>query len=171
MKVFLLGLPGSGKSTMGRQLAAGLALPFVDLDEEIEKETGRRVQQIFKEFGESYFRKEEARVLRSWSASTTDFVMATGGGTPCFHENLAIINQAGSSVFLDVPARIIVERILKTDLASRPLFAGVHPENLKESIEFMRSQRMSFYRQAHLTVDHQVTSEEISRKLKKESRP
>lgn len=171
MKVFLLGLPGSGKSTMGRQLAAGLAVPFVDLDEEIERETGRRVQQIFKEFGESHFRKEEARVLRVWCASATDFVMATGGGTPCFHENLAIINQAGSSVFLDVPARIIVERILKTDLSSRPLFAGVRPENLKESIEFMRSQRMSFYRQAHLTVDQQVTSDEISRALKKETRP
>jgi shikimate kinase len=171
MKVFLLGLPGSGKSTMGRRLAAGLALPFVDLDEEIEQETGQRVQQIFKEFGESHFRKEEARVLREWCASATDFVMATGGGTPCFHENLTIINQAGSSVFLDVPARIIVERILKTDLSSRPLFAGVHPENLKESIEFMRSQRMPFYRQAHLVVDHQVTSDEISRKLKKESRP
>ncbi len=171
MKVFLLGLPGSGKSTMGRQLAAGLSLPFVDLDEEIERETGRSVQLIFKESGESFFREEEARVLREWCASATDFVMATGGGTPCFHDNLATINQVGASVFLDVPARIIVERILKTDLSSRPLFAGVRPENLKEAIEFMRTQRMPFYRQAQLTVDHQATPDEISRALKKETRP
>ena len=164
MKVFLLGMPGSGKSTLGRQLAHAMSLPFVDLDQRIEQEAGASVPKIFKEQGEPAFRILEARLLGLWCAGEQDFVMATGGGAPCYADNMQVINASGVSVFLDVPAKEIAERILKTDLSARPLFAGVHPENLKDKIEFMRSQRMPFYRQARLTVgpDHPV-EEVVSR--------
>lgn len=152
MKIFLLGMPGSGKTTLGRQLAQAMGLHFIDLDEFIEQEAGVGVPKIFREQGEPAFRRLEARLLGAWCASDKDFVMATGGGAPCYANNMEVINKSGISVFLDVPAKEITARILKTDLSSRPLFAGVHPENLKDNIEFMRSQRLPFYRQARLTV-------------------
>ena len=166
MKIFLLGLPGSGKTTLGKALAASLRMRFIDLDEAIEKEEGKSIQEIFKLHKEEYFRKLEARHLRKLSLSADDFVMATGGGTPCFADNITIINETGTSIFLDVAPRIISQRIQKTDLHARPLFAQVRPDNLKDSIEFMRSQRMSYYRQAHLSVGPEVSTDEIITLLK-----
>jgi shikimate kinase len=80
------------------------------------------------------------------------------------------INRAGVSIFLDVPAKEITTRILKTDLSARPLFAGVHPENLKDNIEFMRSQRLSFYRQAQLTVGPGHSAGEVEKLIRGMSR-
>jgi len=169
MKIFLLGLPGSGKTTVGKALSSHLSVSFVDLDEDIEKEAKTTVQQIFRLHKEEFFRKLEAKALQRRCQSSEDFVMATGGGAPCFFDNIARINAAGASVFLDVPASLITKRILKTDLSTRPLFAGTRPENLKDAIEFMRSQRLPFYRQANVTVGPDVEATEIVSLLKKES--
>jgi shikimate kinase len=161
MKIFILGMPGAGKTTLGRSVASAMQLPFVDLDGCIEEESGQSVQVIFRERGEPFFRKLEARLLREWCATEKDFVMATGGGTPCYTDNIQVINRAGISLFLDVTSKLITERILKTDLASRPLFAGVRPENLKDNIEFMRSQRISFYHQAHIRVSPEMSVDDV----------
>ena len=161
MKIFLLGLPGSGKTTLGKSLATSLGLTFIDLDEAIEKEEGKSIREIFRLHTEEHFRKLESLHLRILCLSEEDFVMATGGGTPCFSDNMALIRQTGTSVFLDVAPKIIAQRILKTDLRSRPLFADLHPENLKDAIEFMRSQRISFYRQAHLTIGPELSTDEV----------
>ncbi len=166
MKIFLLGLPGSGKTTLGKSLSNSLEMPFIDLDEAIEKTERKSIREIFKLHKEEYFRKMESRHLRNFCSSEDDFVMATGGGTPCFSDNITVINQAGISIFLDVAARIIAERIRKSDLQTRPLFAQVRPDNLKDSIEFMRSQRMSYYRQASLSVGPETSTEEIITLLK-----
>lgn len=161
MKVFLLGMPGSGKTTLGRQIAQAMALPFVDLDDCIEQEAGISVPKIFRERGEPAFRRLEAQQLAVWCSSEKDFVMATGGGAPCYGDNMQMITKAGVSVFLDVPAKEITSRILSTDLSTRPLFAGVHPENLKDNIEFMRSQRLPFYRMASLTITPGLTVTQV----------
>lgn len=150
MKIFLIGLPGCGKSTLGKQLAEAMNVPFVDLDTEIEKSIGIQVKSIFKKYGESFFRKEESEQLHKLGSMPEDFVMATGGGVPVFFDNMKFMNQHGRTIFLDVPAREISQRILNTKSGERPLLANTHPEELKDQIEFLRSQRISFYQQAHI---------------------
>jgi shikimate kinase len=162
VKIFLLGLPGSGKTTLGKSVAHSLAISFVDLDAEIERSEGIAIKDIFKTRKEPYFREAESRELRKWCADSSSWVMATGGGAPCFFDNMEVINQSGISIFLDVPPRIIAERILQTPLAERPLFATTHPESLKDHIEWMRTHRMSYYRQAHLMLTGEaITAAEV----------
>ena len=152
MKIFLIGLPGSGKTTLGKALAAHLASSFVDLDSEVEQAEGQSIQSLFSKKGEDYFRKCEAAALARCCQATGNFVMATGGGTPCFHDNLKTMNQAGLTIFLDVPSREIAERLKRTNLAERPLLARLNDDDLKDKIEFLRSQRINAYRNARITL-------------------
>lgn len=148
MKVFLLGLPGSGKSTLGRQVAASLKIPFVDLDHEIVRQEGRPIPEIFRDKKEDYFRQLESDVLKVWAAKPASFVMATGGGAPCFHDGIGVINAAGTSVFLDVPTAEIARRMERTRVENRPTIApGIN--SMLEHIENMLAKRTKYYRQAH----------------------
>jgi shikimate kinase len=156
MKVFLLGLPGSGKTTLGKKLANALNLPFIDLDKEIEKSEGKTIPDIFTEKKEDYFRQLESSVLKLWCSKPDDFVMATGGGAPCFFDNLQVINKSGKSIFLDVPASEIVKRMSRAGVEKRPLLATQGIDGLKDHIEFMRSNRIGFYKQATITLSGPV---------------
>jgi shikimate kinase len=152
MKIFLIGLPGCGKTTLGKQLARHLSINFIDLDQEIEKLVNLPVRTIFKKYGESFFRKQESETLRTLSDAQYDFVMATGGGAPVFHDNIKIMNAVGHTVFLDVPTREITNRIMHSNKEERPLLAALAPDELKDKIEFLRSQRIPFYSQAQTTL-------------------
>lgn len=156
MKIFLIGLPGCGKSTLGKQLALELKLPFVDLDAEIEKSMGTSVKEIFKKKGEDFFRRKESAMLHHFCDTTSNFVMATGGGVPVFFDNMTLMNQRGHTIFLDVSPREIAERVLKTQVEDRPLLKAKHPDELKDQIEFLRSQRIPFYQQAHTCLKGQA---------------
>lgn len=156
MKIYLIGLPGCGKSTLGKQAARHLGVDFIDLDLEIEKLVNLPVREIFKKYGESFFRKQESETLRTISETETDFVMATGGGAPVFHDNMKFMNTTGKTIFLDVPTREITNRILQSNKEDRPLLASLAPDELKDKIEFLRSHRISFYGEAHTTLTGNV---------------
>lgn len=150
MKIFLIGMPGSGKTTLGKRVAREMLLTFVDLDKEIEKREGKSVQQIFAENGEDYFRQVESRELIEWAASSKSFVMATGGGTPCFYEGIKVINQSGLSVFLDVPLSTLISRLEeKTD---RPLLNSSDLDEKKQKLSELLAKRSECYQQANITV-------------------
>jgi len=153
MKIFLIGLPGSGKSTLGKHVAEKLKLPFIDLDHEIERQMNAPIKDIFKKQGQELFRSIEHKLLHQLSEHATDFVMATGGGAPIYFDNMAFMNRHGQTFFLDVSAKEIANRIMKTKVEDRPLLAGTHPEALKDQIEFLRSQRLSIYKQAQICIE------------------
>ncbi|HPM31853.1 MAG TPA: shikimate kinase [Chryseolinea sp.] len=150
MKIYLIGMPGSGKSTLGQLLAERFSLPFVDLDTVIEDQQQKAVSDIFREQGEDHFRLIESQLLLEWAGSEKSFVMATGGGAPCFHQGIDIINQSGMSIFLDVSIDVLLNRLhSKTD---RPLLNSINAEEKDKKLKAIRTSRLICYRKAHLTV-------------------
>ena len=150
MKIFLIGMPGSGKTTLGKELASHLAIDFVDLDAEIEMAEQKSIAEIFREDGEEHFRILEAGLLRNWAGSEKNFVMATGGGAPCFHGGMETINQCGLSVFLDCPVSSLMDRVGKN--RERPLLLTSDEAELKHKLERIRADRLDCYRQAKIVV-------------------
>jgi shikimate kinase len=150
MKIFLVGMPGSGKTTLGEQVANALAIPFVDLDKEIEKHEGRSVPEIFRENGESYFRQIESTLLNDWARRQQNFVMSTGGGAPCHRNGMQIINTNGISIFIDVPVDVLIERT--KDKSHRPLLNSETDDELKKKLGDLLSTREQIYRTATFTL-------------------
>ncbi len=142
-RYFLIGFMGVGKTTIGRDLANHLGMPFCDLDDEIEKATGRRIAEIFDEGGEAKFRELETRVLRQ-IVGKNSAVIATGGGTFIKPENREIIRSAGVSIWLDGATDQIIDRGADDD---RPLW---HDANQARAL---LTERLVHYRQADLRFD------------------
>lgn len=152
MKIFLIGMPGSGKTTLGKQVADHLHIEFVDLDAEIEKQEQKSISEIFSQQGEDHFRIIEARLLRDWAAGTRSFVMSTGGGAPCFYKGMDIINEYGLSIFLNCPVPELVERVKRNK--ERPLLLTADENELREKLERMLAGRLACYQEAKLILEH-----------------
>ena len=152
MKIYLIGMPGSGKSTMGRKIAQELLVAFVDLDREIEKREGKSVSQVFAEKGEDHFRQVESQVLLEWAASEKSFVMATGGGTPCFYKGIEVINKTGLSIFLDVQVSVLLSRLEKK--SDRPLLHSSDATEKEGKLKTLRASRLKFYQAANITIEN-----------------
>lgn len=126
-------------------LAKHYGYDFIDLDQYLEKKAGKAIPEIFSEQGEKAFRELEAAALRTIIQEKV--VVATGGGTPCFQDNLAWMNEQGISIFIDVPLPLIIERLLKRP-SSRPLLKDVSMKDLPDFVESLLAARRSFYQQA-----------------------
>ena len=150
MKIFLLGMMGCGKSYWATKLSRKLKLPKYDLDQLIESVEDRSIQQIFKETGEEHFRKMESIVLK-WFADKDEFILATGGGTPCYHNNMEWMNKEGITIWLDEPVEVLVKRLMPA-LSQRPLIANLTEEKLKVYLGKKTQERRSFYQQAKFTL-------------------
>lgn len=158
MIVFLIGLPGSGKSTLGQRLAQRIGYSFTDLDAQIEKQEGQSIPEIFRQKGEAFFRSIEANALDEVVQSGADQVVATGGGAPCFFDGMEKMNKGGVTVFLDVSIPTLVNRLETSDYTGRPLLTVPSYETVTQRLVALRQQRLPVYRQAAII----LTSDQLS---------
>jgi shikimate kinase len=145
-KIFLLGMMGSGKSHWCSQVAKKLKCGGYDLDYLIEMNEEKTISELFAEDGEDYFRKTEAKILR-WFGEKKSFVLATGGGTPCFMENIKWMNEHGITIFIDEPIDILAARLEK-EKSHRPLISQLSEQDLKVFLINKSEERKAFYAQA-----------------------
>ena len=148
--VFLIGYMGSGKSTVGKKLARSLGYDFIDTDTIISEMVGKEISRIFAEDGEDAFRQLEHSVLASFK-DRIDTVIATGGGMPCFYDNMAIMKRTGITVYLQMQVESLIKRLNQAKIA-RPMLPNLPHDQLKLYIQHHLSKRGSFYNDAHLTV-------------------
>jgi|SRR4051812_34106666 shikimate kinase len=165
MKIFLLGFMGSGKTYWGRQLSLKLSIPFFDLDEQIVNAENESINDIFAEKGEEYFRLLEKDTLHIITESRDSMIMACGGGTPCYFNNIEFMNKTGVTVWLDTPLDVLFERLLKEKM-HRPLLKDLTDEQVKSFIIKKFSDRKIYYEQADITIAEQpVKLEELIEKI------
>lgn len=150
MRIYLIGYMGCGKSTLGRKLAATLNLTFIDLDSFLEEKYFRTIPQIFAEEGEAGFRRKEQTVLHEVSAFD-NIVVATGGGAPCFFDNMEVMNNTGFCIFLDVDTDSLVNRLVHAK-TERPIIKGKSADELHQFIDEMMLKRRPFYEKARFTI-------------------
>lgn len=145
-RIFLIGYMGSGKTTLGKAYARENQLAFVDLDWYIEERMHQSISDLFAKWGETGFRELERKMLHE-AGEFENTVIACGGGTPCFFDNMEYMNTAGDTVFLDVHPDVLFRR-LKIAKAKRPLLANKTDEELMGTITSALQKRLPFYEQA-----------------------
>ncbi len=157
MRIFLLGFMGTGKSHWGQLWSLAHNVKFVDLDKEIEKESGLSVADIFEKKGEAYFRRAEAAALRSM-ITYENCIIACGGGAPCFMHNMNWMNDHGRTIFLSAKPAYLFQNIEK-EKGKRPLLKDLNEAEMLFFIEQKLKERMPFYSQATVTVNAEELTE------------
>jgi shikimate kinase len=151
MKISLVGYMGSGKTSLGKKLAVKMDLPFIDLDQELEKLQGETVSEMILNRGELFFRKLERQHLEKVLA-LPEFVLATGGGTPCYYDNMQLINSKSLSFFLRMSVRDLYQNLL-AHRRERPLIAHLNDKELQEFIAKHLMERNPIYNRAIFSID------------------
>jgi shikimate kinase len=151
MKIFLIGFMGSGKTTLGRKLAARMDYEFIDLDHKLEQRVELSIAEYFSFFGEDSFRKLEKEVLRK-TPYPENAVISTGGGLPCFFDNMDWMKANGKVVYLNLSPKTLADR-LEAGKEERPLLQDKHGEALVAFIEQKLEEREKYYSQANIIAD------------------
>jgi shikimate kinase len=150
-RVYVIGFMGSGKSTASKKLAAALGWQFVDLDREIELKAGKSIREIFTSSGEEYFRALEEKTLLNLKTGS-DSIISTGGGTPCYGENMDFMIKTGLVVYLSMTPSQLKSR-LEGNAASRPLIKDLQETELLHYISDKLAEREKYYTRATIIVD------------------
>jgi shikimate kinase len=165
--IFLIGYMGCGKSSTGKRLATKLSYRFVDLDQLIAQEYKMSISQIFNTLGEDQLRIWEQQALHS-CFSYQNTVVALGGGTPCFFDNMTQIQQHGFSIYLQMPASILVNR-LQNAKTQRPLLQSMNAAEMHDFIKIHLVEREKYYLRANLVfLAHNLVLTKLIEKIKME---
>ncbi len=151
MKIFLIGFMGCGKTTLGTKLAAKLTYEFIDLDKVIEARARTTIAGYFEKFGELKFREFERDTLQRFNYPE-NIIIATGGGAPCFFDNMEWMNKNGKTIYLSLPPKALASR-LKNAKEKRPLIKDLDEDGLIRFITTKLEEREPFYKKAQLIID------------------
>lgn len=149
MKIFVIGYMAAGKTTFGKRLAEKLDTLFIDLDSYIEEKSGMTIPEIFKTKGEEFFRELEKESLKEIAEREPDVVLACGGGTPCFHDNMKFMNSKGITVFIESSTPVLISR-LQNGNEGRPLVAGKSDDEIRRKVLTQLCERLPYYMDAKL---------------------
>lgn len=150
MKIFLIGMMGVGKSYWSQLLAKKLSYVAYDLDHVIVEAAGMSIADMFETKGEKYFRDLETSTLRSFGEKD-DFILATGGGTPCFNDNIDWMNENGVTIWIDESPEVLVQR-LTPEKSHRPLLSQLSDEELHQFLTSKLEERFPFYSKARYRI-------------------
>lgn len=152
-RVVLVGFMGSGKSTLGKKLANKLKVPFIDSDSEIEAHFQKSIGELFAEHGESHFRELERDYIEALDLRD-DFVLSTGGGMPCFGDNIERLNEIATTFYLERSPKELAHRLANAK-EQRPLISGLNKDELLEYIENKLLEREEYYKKAQMILSRE----------------
>lgn len=157
---------GSGKSLISSKLNSIKKIEKIDLDFEISKELENSIQEIFEKRGELFFRKKEKEILERIFSLKEECILSLGGGTPCYYDNMEVINENSISIYLRAKVDTLVKRLLEDKIHCRPLINRIPDEQLPEFIGQHLFERNHFYNQAKIIIDtDNLTAEEIAEEI------
>lgn len=167
LPVYLIGYMGAGKTTAGRLLADKLGWHFVDLDEAFKEIHGYSTADYIRTFGLEDFRKKEKYVVEDLADQIPfeHIIYATGGGYPCWEDNMECLNELGTSIYIRWKPEHLAKRLSLTDLSERPVLQGRTEKELLEFIAPQLEAREPFYAQAHHIIDVDICDEQSDERI------
>lgn len=166
MLIYLIGLPGSGKSTIGRILAHKLNYSYFDMDDAICDQEKKTIEDIFATKGENYFRELEHSILKE-SFGMKNTIVSTGGGAPCFFDNMEQMKKHGLTIYINPGVEELTNRLLSQGRENRPLLKGKSDKQLKDFLDIKTKERTPYYNQAKIIFSKDtLTAEDVYTRLK-----